>query len=203
MNLTESIAPKSDQLNADDLIGGPVTVTIVDVITGNAEQPVNVVTAEFGPERPYKPSKSMRRVMVSAWGVESADHVGHQLTLFRNPTIRFGKDEVGGIQISHMSHIDAPHKVSLTVTRGRRLPFTVQPLTPVEPPKDTSGRDWLKELAAADGDVDLIGALGGAAKAAHAGAVVLGVIRAEYVRAKQPAAIVDEAHPDFVAAVGE
>jgi len=32
---------------------------------------------------------------------------------------------------------------------------------------------------------------------------VLGVIRAEYVRAKQPAAIVDEAHPDFVAAVGE
>jgi hypothetical protein len=60
----------------------------------------------------------------------------------------------------------------------------------------------LKDLAAADGNVDLIGVLGREAKAAHAGAVVLGVIRAEYVRAKQPAAIVDPAHPDFVEAAG-
>ncbi|GAB3125800.1 hypothetical protein [Glaciibacter psychrotolerans] len=186
MNLTESIAPKSDQLNADDLMTGPRTVTIVEVRSGSAEQPVNVVTEEFGPGRPYKPSKSMRRVMVSAWGADGSKHVGHQLTLFRNPTIRFGKDEVGGIQISHMSHIDGPLKVSLTVTRGKRAPFTVQPLTPPRPPKDESGRDWLKELAETECDADLISGLGTAARAANAGDVILNVILTAYREAKNP-----------------
>ncbi|MFF2054140.1 hypothetical protein ACFVU2_21215 [Leifsonia sp. NPDC058194] len=159
MNLTESIAPRSDQLNADDLIAGPVTVTVTEVRQGNAEQPVHVVTEEFGNGRPYKPSKSMRRVLVAAWGADSTNYAGRQMTLFRNPTIRFGKEEVGGIQISHLSNIDAALKIALTVTRGKRAPFTVQPL---------NGRDWLTELEQAAGNLEAIGALGQAAKAAGA-----------------------------------
>lgn len=184
MNLTESIAPRSDQLNADDLIAGPVTVTITAVTQGSAEQPVNVVTEEFGTGRPYKPSKSMLRVMVSAWGADGGNYVGCQMVLFRNPSIRFGKEEVGGIQISHLSHIDGPLKISLTVTRGKRAPFTVQPLTPPAPPKDESGRDWLKELTDTDGDLTAISALGNAAKNANAAPAVMATIRAEYARAK-------------------
>jgi hypothetical protein len=187
MNLAESIVPRSDQINADDLLPGPRLVTITDVKKGNAEQPVNVVTEEFGPGRPYKPSKSMRRVLVSAWGSDSSNYVGHQLTLFRNPKIRFGPDEVGGIQISHMSHIDGPLTVALTVTRGRRAPFTVQPLA-TEPVKDTSGRDWLTELAQTDGDPELIGALGVAAKNAGALPAVLTVIRKAWNDAKEASA---------------
>lgn len=136
MDLTESIAPRSDQLNADDLMSGPRTVTISEVNRGTAEQPVNVVLAEFGPGRPYKPSKSMRRIMVAAWGPEASEYNGRRLTIFRNPTIRFGKDEVGGIQISHLSHIDKPLTVALTVTRGKRSPFTVQPLPDAAPAPD-------------------------------------------------------------------
>jgi len=181
VDLTPTIVPKSDQLNADDLIAGPITVTIVEVTKGTAEQPVNVVTQEFGPKRPYKPSKSMRRVLVAAWGVEAAAYAGHSLTLFRNPTIRFGSDEVGGIQISHMSNLAEPLTVALTVTRGKRSPFIVQPLV-TEPVKDTSGRDWLKELSLAGDDLDAITALGGAARIAHAGDTVLGMILAEYKR---------------------
>jgi hypothetical protein len=184
MNLTESIAPRSDQLNADDLIGGPVTVTVIEVRSGTPDQPVNVVTEEFGAERPYKPSKSMRRVLVMAWGAESAAFVGRKLTLFRNPAIRFGKEEVGGIQISHMSHIDAPISVALTVTRGKRAPFTVQPIVDATPKTDESGRDWLKELAETDSDVELISQLGAAARAANASVQVLEVIRSEYLRVK-------------------
>lgn len=52
---------------------------------------------------------------------------------------------------------------------------------------DTSGRDWLKELAETGGDVDLIGALGLAAKTAHASDVILGVIRTAYQDALTPA----------------
>ena len=63
------------------------------------------------------------------------------------------------------------------MTRGKRAPFTVDPL-PVA--KDESGRDWLVELAKAEGDADLIGALGTAAKAAGAAEPVLAVIRKAY-----------------------
>lgn len=187
MNLTESITPKSDQLNADDLISGPVLVTITEVKKGTQDQPVNVVTEEFGSGRPYKPSKSMRRVIVMAWGAESKEYVGRQLTLFRNPTVRFGKDEVGGIQISHLSGIDAPLTVALTVTRGKRAPFTVQPLADIPKPKDNSGRDWLKELSLTDSDADMIAALGVAARREHATDQVIAVIRSEYQRVKDEA----------------
>lgn len=134
MDLTETIVPRSDQLNADDLISGPRTVTISEVLRGTAEQPVNVVLAEFGPERPFKPSKSMRRVMVAAWGPEASTYKGRRMTIYRDPEIMFGKEKVGGIRISHLSHIDKPMTIALTVTRGRRSPFTVQPL-PNEPVK--------------------------------------------------------------------
>jgi hypothetical protein len=144
MDLTESIAPRSDQLNADDLMAGPRTVTITEVNRGTAEQPVNVVLAEFGPGRPYKPSKSMRRVMVAAWGKEASAYTGHRLTLFRNPSIKFGKDEVGGIQISHLSHIDKPLTIALTVTRGKRAPYVVQPLA--DSPADVITSDQMRRM---------------------------------------------------------
>jgi hypothetical protein len=131
MDLTETIAPKSDQINADDLISGPVTVTIREVAKGNPEQPVDVHLVEF-PGRAYRPSKSMRRILVSAWGPEASAYTGRRLTLFRNPEITFGRDKVGGVEISHLSHIEKPLTVALTATRGKRKNFTVQPL-PDEP----------------------------------------------------------------------
>jgi len=127
VDLTESIAPRSDQLNSDDLITGPVTVTITEVKAGNPEQPVEVHLVEF-PGRPYKPSKSMRRVMVQAWGAEASTYTGRRLKLFRNPDIRFGKEAVGGIEIAAMSDLPKRLTVSLMVTRGKRKPFSVDPL---------------------------------------------------------------------------
>jgi hypothetical protein len=50
--------------------------------------------------------------------------------------------------------------------------------------KDTSGRDWLTELAQTDGDPELIGALGVAAKNAGALPAVLTVIRQAWNDAK-------------------
>lgn len=127
MDLTESIAPKSDQLNADDLISGPRTFTIERVSKGSSEQPVNVVLLET-PGRPYRPSKSMRRVLVSAWGKEADVYAGRRITLYRDEDVKFGGERVGGIKISHLSGIDRPVTLSLTVTRGKKAPHTVQPL---------------------------------------------------------------------------
>lgn len=128
MDLTKSIEPKSDQLNAEDLLTGPVTVTIERVTEGSAEQPVDVHLVEF-PGRPYRPSKSMRRVMVSAWGKEAAVYAGRRMTLYRDPEVTFGRDKVGGIKISHLSHIEKRMSLALTVTRGKRSPHVVEPLT--------------------------------------------------------------------------
>lgn len=182
MDITKTTEPKSDQQNFDDYVAGPKTVTIADVKSGSAEQPVEIHLVEY-PGRPFKPSKSMRRVLVAAWGAEASAYVGRRMTLYGDPTVRFGGIAVGGIRISHLSDIDKTLTLALTVKRGSRSPFIVQPL---EQPKDTSGRDWLVELADTDGDPDLISGLGTAAKAAHAAPAILNVIRAAYVEAKKP-----------------
>jgi hypothetical protein len=126
VDLTESIAPRSDQINADDLVGGPITYTIREVVKGKAEQPFDFMLVETN--RAYRPSKTMRRVIVHAWGAETANYAGRRLTLYREPSIMFGNVKVGGIRISHMSHIDGPREVMAQVKRGSREKFTVQPL---------------------------------------------------------------------------
>ena len=157
LDMTDSIAPKSDQLNADDLMTGPRTFTITEVAKGSAEQPVNVHLAEFPKGRPYKPSKSMRRVMVAAWGKDATQYVGKRLTLYRDPEITFGKDKVGGIRISHMSDLQRPMKIALTVTRGKRAPYVVEPLpadAPTAAPVDEETVARVAELRAEWADAD-------------------------------------------------
>lgn len=134
-DLGDTIEPRSDQLNAEDLLTGPRTVTITAVRKVNGEQPIEIVTAEFGPGRPWKPSKTSRRMLVLAWGRQGAAYVGRRVTLYRDPDVKFGGEAVGGIRVSHMSHIGRPLTMTLTETRGKRKPHRVEPLpdlTPVE-----------------------------------------------------------------------
>jgi hypothetical protein len=135
MDLAATTAPRSDQQNFDDYVAGPKTLTISEVRAGTAEQPVEIHVAEY-PGRPYKPSKSMRRVLVQAWGSDGATYAGRRITLYGDPDVTFGRDRVGGIKISHLSHITKPIQVALTVTRGKRAPFTVQPLPDAPVPAD-------------------------------------------------------------------
>ena len=129
--LAKTIVPKSDQLNADDLIAGPITVTVEEVIQReSSEQPVEIRVAGY---RPYKPCKSMRRLLIAVWGTRAADWVGRKLTLVCDPSVTWGGVAVGGIRVHAMSHIDAPFTMALTATRGKRKPITVQPIVIQEP----------------------------------------------------------------------
>lgn len=183
MDISQSIVPNSEQVNAEDLISGPRTVTITGVEKGTKDQPVFIHLAEFE-GRTFRPAKTVRRLLITAWGVEAATYTGRQLTLYNDPTVRWAGQEIGGVRISHMSHIDKPLSVLLSVSRGKREPFVVQPLDPPKPQVDESGRDWLKELADTDGDVTAIQALGNAAIQAHAKKATLTVIRSAYDVAK-------------------
>ena len=132
MDLTDSIASKSDQMDYQDFLGGDRTVTVTEVRRGpSPEQPVEIAVAEF--DRPWRPAKSMRRVLVAAWGPDSTNYIGRRILLFGDPTVKWAGTAVGGIRIKAMDGLDKPLTVSLTLTRGKRAPFTVQPL-PDAPP---------------------------------------------------------------------
>ena len=137
MDITDTLAPTSDQLDAVDLLGGPRTFTIVKVSKNNAEQPINVHLDGF--PRVWRPGKSMRRVLAAGWGTDSSAWAGRQVTLFCDPSVRFGGQEVGGTRISHMSHLDKPLAVPLLVTRGKSAIFRVQLLEAPSPVKPTTG----------------------------------------------------------------
>lgn len=130
-DITDTLAPKSDQLDAVDLLGGPRTFTIAEVTRGNDEQPVQIRLAEF--PRVWRPGKSMRRVLAAAWGPQAETWTGRRVTLYCDPAVKFGGEAVGGTRISHLSHIDGPKKVPLLVTKGRSAVFTVQPLKEAAP----------------------------------------------------------------------
>lgn len=126
-DMSSVIVPKSDQINAEDFIPGPATFTIEAVaISPGTEQPVSIKLV--GEQRVYRPCKSMSRVLVQAWGPDARRYAGRSLTLYRDPKVKWGGMEVGGIRISHLSHIDGQMTMALTATKGKRAPFIVKPL---------------------------------------------------------------------------
>jgi hypothetical protein len=144
MDMRDVIIPKSDQLNSDDLIAGPMTVKITGVtIRGGQEQPISIAF-EGDNGKPFKPCKSMCRVLVQAWGPDSAKYAGRSMTLYRDPTVKWAGMDVGGIRISHLSDIEKDLTMALTATRGNRKPFTVKPIpkaqakTPLTPEQKTA-----------------------------------------------------------------
>lgn len=140
-DLAKTIAPKSDQLNADDLIAGPLTITIKGVKgSDDPDQPV-AVAFEGDNGKPYKPCKSMRRVMVHCWGADGNTYAGRRMTLYRDENVQFGGIKVGGIRISHLSHIDREMTMALTATRAKRTPYTVKPLRAEVKPGPQTSRD--------------------------------------------------------------
>jgi len=133
MKLSELSKPKSDQLNADDLVGGPITVRITKAVRSDDPKQTLWIYYHGDGGKPYKPSTGMRRAMAFIWNDPDVEQLaGRCLTLFNNPAIKFGSETTGGIQISHASHIPKAMTFLLTVTKGRRVAFTVNPLESFE-----------------------------------------------------------------------
>lgn len=147
MDMTPTLEAKSNQLTSDDLIAGPKTITVTKVTAGSNEQPV-AISYDGDQGKPWYPCKSMRRVLVAAWGADAKEYVGRSLTLFRDPEVSYGGIKVGGIRISYMSDLDGPLSIALTVTRQKRAPYKVQPLAkaapaPAPPPTHQAAADAL------------------------------------------------------------
>jgi hypothetical protein len=143
------IAAASDQLNADDLLGGPITVQIIRVQVAEkkvakGEQPVSLGLS--GGHMAFRPCKTMLRVLVAAWGPDASVWQGRWLRLYRDPSIRFGGDQVGGVRISAMSDIPEPMTLALTSTRGKKAQHRVDVLrAPQQEGAPTANLDALLE----------------------------------------------------------
>lgn len=153
IDMRKTIEPKSDQLNYDDFIAGSTkTITITDIkASKSADQPISVYY-EGDKGKPYKPCKSMRRVMVNCWGADGKTYIGKSMTLYGDPKVKWAGQEVGGIRISHMSHIDKPKTIQLTTTRGVRGVFNIKPLVNI--PVDVSDKELDDEIDGGDDGFD-------------------------------------------------
>lgn len=147
-SLKDTIVPKSDRVNADDFLAGPERVKITAVKRGDADTPVAI---HLEGRKPYYPCKSMRRVLITCWGDDGREWVGREMVLFNDPEVVFGGVKVGGIRISHLSHLDSDMTISLTKTRGKKAPFVVRRLqSNVAPEKNPATEPVEQPMYSAD-----------------------------------------------------
>lgn len=133
IDMAKTVVPKSDQLNADDLIAGPRTIVVTGIRgLDNAEQPI-AISFDGDGGKSFRPCKSMRRVLIHCWGADGSKYVGRAMTLFCDPEVQYGGMKVGGIRISHMSHIERETVMALTATKAKRKPYVVHPLAMPDP----------------------------------------------------------------------
>jgi len=147
LDVTKAIQPKSDQINADSLVTGPMTIKVRDVkVDPTGEQPI-WVNFEGDDNKPWKPCKTAARCLATIWGANAAQWIGMSCTIFNDPTVTWGGAAVGGIRVSHMEGLDKPRVLSLTKTRGKKGSITIQPLVTKDAPKidveavNTAARD--------------------------------------------------------------
>lgn len=140
-NLRDTIVPKSDQLNAEQLIGKPMTITVTEVRRSvDGDQPLAIhYTGDQG--RPYKPCKSMRKVLIFAWGDDGRDWVGKSMTLYCDPNVKWGGVKVGGVRISHLSHVESDLALSLTATKGKKEPVIIKRMASQKPKQHAPAPD--------------------------------------------------------------
>lgn len=141
MDITDALAPKSDQLDAVELVA-PRTFTIdhgskLGRRDDDGQAVVEVKLVDF--PRVWRPSKGMLDAIVQVWGTNAKEWAGHQVTLYNDTDVTFGKDKVGGVRISAMSGIDKPTTVQIR-GRGRgarKLPWRIDPIAaPVPEPTE-------------------------------------------------------------------
>jgi hypothetical protein len=153
IDMTQYIKAKSDQLNADDLMGGPITVQIIGVKeTGSKEQPILVEIS--GGHQPWKPCKTERRILVALWEGRTSAYVSRSVKLFRDPTAVFQGKQVGGVRIEALSDIEGDAKIMVTESRGKKKERLIKRLViesttekkQTEPPKPLNESEFAEKL---------------------------------------------------------
>ena len=175
LDITDTLAPDSAQVNADDFEGRTAVVTVAGVEKIAGDRPLAVHLHEF-PGRPLKPGKTVRRILAAAWGTDAAQWTGRRAEIYTDAEVAFGKAKVGGIRISRMSHLDKPLSLALTATRGKKQTHRIEPL-PDNTPSHEVQPDWQALIAEAGDDVAALRAMWTDAQARGASEAILNDIK--------------------------
>lgn len=129
MDITDALAPVSDQLDAIELVN-PRTFTIDSGSSLGKRDGKTVAEIRLvGFPRVWRPSKGMLDVLAACWGTDAKQWVGHRVTLYNDTKVMFGPNKVGGVRISHLSHIDKARTVTIRASGvGRKQQWPVKPL---------------------------------------------------------------------------
>ena len=133
--MADLIVAKSNQLNADDLVNGPVNAQIMSAKIVKGEQPLSLGLS--GGLRVWKPCKTSMRLLVAGWGLDEQKYVGKWITLYRDPDAIYGGVAVGGIRHSAMSDIASGFTLKLAYARGKKTEYRISILTPPTQGKPT------------------------------------------------------------------
>jgi hypothetical protein len=135
IDLSDTIEAKSDQLNADDLAGSTKTIVVTGVVRYSEKgEQCFYLDYQGGTGRPFKPCKSVRRVIMCGWGKDGSQWIGRSMTLYCDSSVIYAGKEVGGIRVSHMSDIPKRITIKLTEKRGSKKEVFVEILEPTEKP---------------------------------------------------------------------
>ncbi len=163
ISLSQTTKPKSDQLNAEDFLVSDKTLIVTGFsFNGSEDQPFSIYT-DYDDKKPYKPNKSMRKILNAAWGEASgdvgviySDWNGRQINLYRDPDVLWAGKKEGGIVIGAMSHISSEMKVKLQVKRGQKKEYTIKSIkvsgvsqpAQNQPQPSNAKADWAKRMVA-------------------------------------------------------
>ena len=129
LDLSGTIKAKSDQLNADDLVSGDKMVQVEGVnLTNDPQQPVHIYY--YGCEgKPFKPCLTVRRILIALWGSDGNQWANKWMNLYVDKSVSFGKQKnIGGIRVNAISDIPSAATIVLTVRRGVKQHFIIQPI---------------------------------------------------------------------------
>lgn len=125
-DISATLEAKSDQLNATDIIGAEPVIRIREVkVNLSADQQV-MVYFDGDNNRPWKPSKGMRRILAAAWGRDTDNWIGKYAQLMFVASVIYAGKEVGGIRVKALSDIpEAGLNCALTISKSKREPYHV------------------------------------------------------------------------------
>jgi len=146
-DISHTVTAKSDQLNAADLIGGPVTVSVVSVNILKGDQPVSILIT--GGHQPFKPCLTVRRILAKLWTTDSSLWVGRSMTLYCDETVMWAGEMAGGIRVSHLSNIGGRKEVTVRASKHKIMKHVIEPILSYLLPEfksDLSKAKTLQEL---------------------------------------------------------
>ncbi len=129
LNVRHTIKANSDQLNADDIAGTERLIYVEHVqILNDPKQPIAIFY--HGCDNvPFKPCLTVRRILVALWGDDASMWIGRAINLYVDPEVSYGNQKnIGGIRVNALSHIDRAKSIKLSVRRGMKKEYTINPI---------------------------------------------------------------------------